>query len=158
MLKKLFTTRSPFWQLLIYSLFFFVAFLTIVRQTGDNEPPQLNNILTLIAVTILIILSGIYTVQVFLYNRKYPKNPIRYYGFLPPELKEEDEGMRMFTARATRRVYIFHATLIPIFAILCVYLLPSHAVIVAGLAILVIGHYGIYLATIWPVLGEDDNI
>lgn len=157
MLKKLFTTRSPFWQLLIYGLFIFVAFLAIARETSGVLTIHLNRTLTIASIVILVILSIIYTVKVLRYNLKHPKNPIRFFGFLPPELKEEDEGMRMFTARATRRVYIFHATLLPLLAILCVYFLPPLLFVVAGLAVLIVGHYGIYLASIWPVLGEDEN-
>ena len=63
----------------------------------------------------------------------------------------------MFTARATRRVYIFHATCLPVLAMLYAYLLPPPVYVVAGLAFLTIGHFVIYLATIGPVLGEDEE-
>jgi hypothetical protein len=156
MLRKLFNTRSPFWQLLIYSVFFFAAILTVTQKTSGADLFGINYILTVISAVVLIVLSVIYTVQVVRYNRRHPKTPIRFFGLLPPELKEEDEGMRMFTARATRRVYIFHATLLPIFAIIYLYFLLSPVYVITGLAFLVIGHFAIYLGTIWPVLGEEE--
>lgn len=142
--------------MLLYGVFFYAAILIAKRHdTLNQEVLQLNHTLTLVAALVLVLVVAAYTVQIMHYNHLHPKTPIRYLGLLPPELKEEDEGMRMFTARATRRVYIFHATFLPIFAILYAYLLPPPVYVVSGLAFLVLGHFGIYLATIWPVLGED---
>ncbi|MNL61940.1 hypothetical protein D3C87_1859190 [compost metagenome] len=104
---------------------------------------------------IIIVLSIVYTAAILRYNRRHSHTPIRALGLFPPELKEEDEGMRLFTARATRRVYIFHATFLPLFAILYAYLLPPPAIVIGGLAFLTLGHFALYLVTIWPVLGEE---
>lgn len=157
-MKKLFNARSPFWQLLMYGVFFYAAILIAKRsETTDPDILQLNHVLTFIAALLLIVISVLYTFAITSYNRVHPKNKIRYLGLFPPELKEEDEGMRMFTARATRRVYIFHATFLPILAILYTYLLPPPTAVIAGLAFLILGHFVIYLLTIWPVLGEDEK-
>lgn len=157
-MKKLFNARSPFWQLLLYGVFFYAAILITKRQDTTNpELLQLNHTLTFVAALALVFVGIMYAVQIVRYNRTHQKSKIRFFGLFPPELQEEDEGMRMFTARATRRVYIFHATCLPILAISYAYLLPPPVYVVAGLAILTIGHFGIYLATIWPVLGEDDE-
>lgn len=157
-MKKLFNARSPFWQLLLYGVFFYAAMLITKRQDTTNpELLELNHTLTFIAALALALIGVIYTVQIVRYNHTRPKSKIRFLGLFPPELQEEDEGMRMFTARATRRVYIFHATFLPILAIAYAYLLPPPVCVVAGLAFLTIGHFGIYLATIWPVLGEDEE-
>lgn len=156
-MKKLFNARSPFWQLILYGTFFYAAILIAKRhETKDAELLQLNYSLSFAAGVLLIVIGIAYAVQIIRYNKIHKNTPIRYFGLFPPELKEEDEGMRMFTARATRRVYIFHATFLPILAIIYVYILPSAVYAIAGLAFLVIGHFAIYLTSIWPVLEEGE--
>ncbi len=155
-MKKLFSARSPFWQLLLYGVFFYAAILIAKQhETAHEELLQLNQLLVFIAAILLLVIATLYAITMIRYNRKNPKNPIRYWGLLPPELKEEDEGMRMFTAQATRRVYIFHATFLPILAILYAYLLPPPITVLGGLAFLTLGHYTLYLVTIWPILSEE---
>lgn len=157
MIKKLLNARSPLWQLLIFGVFFYAAILITERETTGAEPRDVNQLLIFVATLALVALCTVYVVQILRYNRTHSNTPIRFLGLFPPELKEEDEGMRMFTARATRRVYIFHAIFLPILAIAYVYLLPPPVLVVAGLAFLVLGHFSIYLATIFPVLGEDEK-
>ena len=156
-MKKLFNARSPFWQLLIYWIFFYAAILITKRdETTDQALLQINNVLVSLSALGLVVIGAIYAFIMYRYNRKHPKNPIRYAGLLPPELKEEDEGMRMFTARATRRVYIFHATFLPILAMIYTLWLPSPSYMIGGLAFLTLGHFTIYLLTIWPVLDTEE--
>lgn len=155
-MKKIFNARSPFWQLLIYGIFFYAAILIVKRhETTATELITLNYILTFTAAVLLIIVGVLYLLQIIRYNRKYPKHPIRYFGLMPPELQEEDEGMRAFTAKATRQAYIFDATTLPIFAMLYVYLLPPPVMVLSGLAFIVLGHFVLYLIAIWPVLDEE---
>lgn len=157
-MKKLFNARSPFWQVLLYSVFFCAAMLIAERHEAMGaELLRLNKTLTFITAVLLIVIATLYALAILRYNQKHPKSPVRYFGLLPPELKEEDEGMQMFTARATRRVYIFYATFLPIFALAYAYLLPAPTVVIGGLAFLILGHFIIYLVTIWPVLGEDEQ-
>lgn len=154
-MKKLFNARSPFWQLLIYGLFFYAAILLAKRHDAATpEVLSLNHALTFIAAVALVAVGALYMAQIVRYNHRHPKHPIRYLGLLPPELKEEDEGMRAFTARATRRAYIFDATVLPIAAMLYVYLLPAPVFVIGGLAVVVLGHFALYLVTIWPVLDD----
>ncbi len=156
MLTKLFNARSPFWQLLIYVVFFYATFLIVQSHNLSGSALDSNRLYILTAAAALLSISTAYGVQIVRYNRSHPQHRIRYWGFLPPELKEEDEGMRMFTARATRQVYVFHATILPLYGLICIYFFPSLEYVTVGLALLVIGHFGIYLATIWPVLGAED--
>ena len=157
-MKKLFNARSPFWQLLMYGIFFYAAILITKRHTTtDPQLLQLNISLTFIAALALVVIGFVYFMQIIRYNRKYRKYPIRFLGLFPPELQEEDEGMRAFTAQATRRVYMFHATFLPLAAILYAYLLPPPPFVIAGLAFLVLGHFILYLITIWPALGDDES-
>lgn len=157
-MKNLFKARSPFWQLITYTAFFFAAVLIALRP-DITSPSQLelNNFLSLAAVVILFLIGLAQLVTILRYNRRHPQTPIRYYGIFPPELHEQDEGMRSFTAKATRKVYIFHAIFLPIFAIIFALLNPPNVLVIAGLAFLVLGHFTIYLITIWPVLQEEGD-
>jgi ABC-type uncharacterized transport system fused permease/ATPase subunit len=102
----------------------------------------------------VVIVSVIYTIALARWNRQHPKHPIRYWGLIPPELKEEDEGMRMFTARATRRVYIYFGWAIPAMALVYVHVDPSPLVTLGLFAALAFGQQVIYYVAMLPVFKE----
>lgn len=158
-MKNLFHIRTPFWQLMIYGLFFvamglhlYVSEYTVTSILGIDSFTFVNWLLV-----VVVILALTYGALILSYNHRHPKAPIRYFGLLPPELKEEDEGMRAFTAKATRRVYIFHATFLPIFGMTYAYLLPSPLIVLGGIAFLTLGHFIIYWNAIWPVWQNSDE-
>lgn len=158
-MKNLFHIRTPFWQLLIYGLFFismgarlYVNEYAVTELLGMSALTIVNLLLVLV-----IVLALTYGTLILLYNHRHPKAPIRYFGLLPPELKEEDEGMQAFTAKATRRVYIFHATFLPIFGMAYAYLLPPPLIVLAGITFLTLGHFVIYWSAIWPVWRNSDD-
>ncbi len=48
------------------------------------------------------------------HNLRHPDRKIRFFHYLPPEFREEDEGQAWTTYRACRTVYIFMYTAIPV--------------------------------------------
>lgn len=161
-MKQLFNVRSPLWQILSYGLFFGAAIL-IVQRPEITDPSSLhtNYIVSFVIGVVLLIILGLYMLMYIRHNRMHPKNRIRYFGLLPPEFREEDEGLQSFTAKATRRVYIFHASALPVMGMIYVYLylyfevILSPTLVVSGLGVLVLSHFIIYFVSIWPVLRDE---
>jgi len=102
-----------------------------------------------------MVVSLAYIVTIRKYNQNNPKHPVKYGGFLPAELKEEDEGMLAFTARATRRVYIYYSFVMPLLALAYVAYFPSAFITIVALGVTTLVHVGIYWASMWQVFAED---
>lgn len=151
-MKIIFHARSPLWQVLVYSLFFLGVLLYLLVEPGGDDLPRWLP-LTLSGTICLIAL--VYVVVILRYNRANPENRIRYWGLVPPELKEEDEGMLAFTSRATRRVYVFHATLLPLMSVAMFLSNFNPFVVLFAMAILTFGHLLVYWVSIWPVWREE---
>lgn len=151
-MKILFHARSPLWQILVYLLFFLGVLLYLLVEPSGNDLPRW---LPLALSGTIFLIALVYAVVIVRYNVANPQNRIRYWGLVPPELKEEDEGMLAFTARATRGVYVFHATLLPLMSV-AVFLSDFNPFVVLGaMAILTFGHLLVYWVSIWPVWREE---
>ncbi|MGB3414648.1 MAG: hypothetical protein WBA28_08035 [Microbacteriaceae bacterium] len=152
-MKKLFSARSPLWQISIYSCFVVFGILILLDKEQPSVTGNFNS--TMLILSAIVFALGItYCAQIFRFNKKHPKNMIRYWGLLPPEFKEEDEGMAMVTARATRNVYIFHASALPMACIAYIFFLPSALITFIGLSALLLGHFIVYWVSIWPAWSE----
>ena len=156
-MSRIFSARSPLWQISIYTLLFIFAFIVQSVREGVFERSLTSGVAIWVIALLALALAIIYGFSILSYNRKHPQNRIRYWGMLPPEFQEEDEGLAALTARATRRVYIFHASLLPVFSFIYIYFLPAPLWVIAGLAILVLGHFIIYWVSIWPAWSDDEE-
>ncbi|WP_226665234.1 hypothetical protein [Metabacillus litoralis] len=82
-----------------------------------NEVPNWMNLDPLVlGIPILLLIAFIP-----IYNMRNPKNKVKA-SLIPMEFKEEDEGLQWITYKATRKVYIFFASFIPIAIALTAYL------------------------------------
>lgn len=157
MINRVLSARSPIWQILIYGILFIFAFLIELIRQGYLEFTDTFRMVILSSGVLALVIAAAYGFSMYRFNRANPNNKIRYWGLLPPEFKEEDEGLAAITARATRRVYIFHATLLPVFSIAYVYFTPNPLWVIAGLAVLVLGHFITYWVSIWPAWSDSED-
>ena len=150
-MKQFFNARSPLWPCVFLMIFFaFVGNIALGKTL--NLGTLASSILAVAAITI----CASYLMAIARYNCRHPKHPVKYWGLLPAELKDEDEGMRMFTARATRRVYIYHSVMLPLAGLGYALLLPSPVIMVCAFALLAVGQVVTYWIAMWPVFRDKD--
>ena len=149
--KKLIDIRSPLWQLLAILLFYPTALLIAYRN--DTSDPQHWTVATLMALSLVVfIYVGALGLRTMLHNRKNPSAKINPWSIVPLELKEEDEGMRMITGRATRQTYIYDSAAIPLLALALLFLPHNIYIALTGVVLLSVGHYAVYWRYIWKAL------
>lgn len=139
--------RSPIWGYFFLVVFFASMALNVVES-------DLTVWIAAVVVAVTVVVSTTYTIALSRWNKQHLKHPIRYWGLIPPELKEEDEGMQMFTARATRRVYIYFGWAIPATAFIYVLTNPSPLMMIGLFAALAFGQQIIYYVAMLPVFKE----
>lgn len=127
MLKRIF--QSPIFNaLLVLGL----GIIMLGNHYSDDVPSWLKVDPLVLGIPILILISAIP-----INNMKNPKNKVKP-SLIPMEFKEEDEGLQWITYKATRKVYIFFASFLPIAIALTAYLnhIPYFPVILlTGMAI-----------------------
>ncbi|MFD2212275.1 hypothetical protein [Metabacillus endolithicus] len=127
MLKRIF--QSPIFNaLLVLGL----GIIMLGNHYSDDVPNWLKVDPLVLGIPILILISAIP-----INNMKNPKNKVKP-SLIPMEFKEEDEGLQWITYKATRKVYIFFASFLPIAIALTAYLnhIPYFPVILlTGMAI-----------------------
>ncbi|UGB28752.1 hypothetical protein [Metabacillus sp. B2-18] len=127
MLKRIF--QSPIFNaLLVLGL----GIIMLGNHYSDDVPSLLKIDPLVLGVPILILILAIP-----INNMKNPKNKVKP-SLIPMEFKEEDEGLQWITYKATRKVYIFFASFLPIAIALTAYLnhIPYFPVILlTGMAI-----------------------
>jgi hypothetical protein len=137
--------------------FVFAYLLSIggLSLTDSSYPTSLTipaGILVLIAtLTISAILAFIATRA---HNKSHPKDKLSIFQVMPPELNDNDERLTSLTAKATRNVYLFHNTALPVLAVLLIFLQPSLPIIVILIGALTMGHYIAYWVGIKPALQD----
>ncbi len=157
-MKKILDARSPFWQVFLYSLVLVVTILNAISSPQDPSTPTATKI-ALLVILALIFLGGVsYTWQIIRHNKKHPKQRIRYFGLFPPEFLDEDELLTATTNKATRRVYVYYATVIPLLIILNLLVkIPAEWMLVILTAVVVV-HYLIYwfnVRFLWQIENEE---
>ena len=148
-MKQLFSIRSPFWTCIFILLFFIVTGYMLLEDNFNIDAPW-----RLAMAGVVLLLCLVYIFAIYRHNVKNPNYPIKYLGI--PELKDEDEGMRMFTARATYRVYIFHSFALPLAAIIYVLMQPPAIIVLAMFALLALGQVIVYWVSMWPVYSNRE--
>ncbi|MGD6818610.1 hypothetical protein [Metabacillus sp. 84] len=133
MLKKIF--QSPLFNALLLAG---LGIIMVGNHYSEYVPPWIILDPMVLGIPILVLLGVIP-----FYNRKNPENPIKP-SILPMEFREADEGQQWITFKATRKVYIFFASFIPVAIAVTAYLshLPYMPVIL--LAVMGIAQYLIY--------------
>ncbi|MBX3311686.1 MAG: hypothetical protein KF916_02135 [Microbacteriaceae bacterium] len=157
-MKKILDARSPFWQVFLYSL---VLVVTILNAVNGDEVANLSSAaaVAMIAILVMLFIGAIaYTWQIIRHNKRHPKQRIRYFGLFPPEFLDEDELLTATTNKATRRVYVYYATVIPLLIILNLLVkIPTEWMLVILTAVVVV-HYLIYWSNVrflWQIEDEE---
>ena len=156
-MKALFSARSPLWQMIATLILFPLLMLAAYSRQHDTKEFNERDALVLIAGAIVAVLFAAYVAMLLVYNRRNPQTKVNIFGMSPVELKNEDEGMRMVTARATEHVYKYHTFAIPLIALVLVYMPQSVYATLSGLMILLLGHYAVYWRAIWPAFQEPTD-
>jgi uncharacterized membrane protein YcaP (DUF421 family) len=111
MIKNIF--QSPIFNaLLVLGL----GMIMLGNHYSKDVPGWLNIDPLVLGIPILILISAIP-----IHNLRNPKNKVKP-SLIPMEFKEEDEGLEWITYKATRKVYIFFASFLPIAIALTAYL------------------------------------
>lgn len=133
--------RSPFIPMFLYLLI--IGFLLISVIEFQNHQSLLR-----ISLLILTAFTMIWVSLILLNNRKYPENKIKYWGVLPPEFREMDEGQQWVTYKACRSVYIYYSYALPFIVGLCFALANIKFMPLLLMGVLGIGQYIVYWMSI----------
>lgn|GEM_PF-3199403 len=154
-MKQIFSIKSPIWQILAATLLYVVVLLiTYDKQHSPAEGFTPARIGLFVAAALAILYSIIYTTAISRYNKRNPHDTLSITGVKPAELRDEDEGMRMITARATERVYRYHSFALPLSMVFIALSDASAYGVSTILFLLTLGHYLTYWRGIWPAFGE----
>ncbi|MUK88405.1 hypothetical protein GMD78_08380 [Ornithinibacillus sp. L9] len=128
--------RSPL------SMMFFILLFGGLIWSKYYSPIEVKPYTNWITIGILVIIA-VFFILIMIHNQKHPNRKINFFGWIPYEFKEEDEGKQWVTFQACRKVYIFFSFAIPISIILIALIefpaLPLLILIVIGMT-----QYGIF--------------
>lgn len=153
-MKQLFSIKSPLWQIIAASFLYVILLLIIHDAPNDQSGLTPTRVGLLIGAAAVLLYTVIYIISVITYNKKHPDHRLSVTGIKPPEILDEDEGMNMLTARATKRVYRYHAFALPFLAVFITIIEASLTVVVTALFIATIIHYLVYWHAIWPAFQD----
>ena len=157
-MKYLPSAKSPFWQMLFAAHAFVFAYLLATHTLtlmSDTYPTSL--ILPaglLILVITFIISAALAFLATHSYNKSHPKDKLSIFQITPPELNDNDERLSGVTAKATRNVYLYHNTALPVLAVILIFIQPSLPLTIILIGLLTMGHYIAYWIGIKPTLQD----
>lgn len=156
----------PLWMVWFICLFavtiYLIGMAAIIDTTTKNEITFMLNLestlIFFITLFVLLILSLIvFLVKIVKHNRKYPQKKFSAFYIKPPEYLDDDELFQLATGRATRKVYTFFSSAIPILALLYILLPIGKMWMVIGILLLGAMQYLIYYIEIRKyVNGKND--
>ncbi len=95
---------------------------------------------------LFIIFIYIFSLKLIQYNKMNPTRKMNLFSISIlhlPEFVDDDEMMQQITNTATRKVYVYYSSMIPLILLLLVFPLHRYVYILA-ISLLIIGHYIIY--------------
>jgi hypothetical protein len=157
-MKYLPSAKSPFWQMLFAAHAFAFAYLLATGGVDHTSAFDSNSLTIPVGIPILVITFTFSAILAYVatraYNKAHPKSRLSIFQVMPPELNDDDERLTSLTAKATRNVYLFHNTALPILAVLLIFLQPSLPVVIILTGALTMGHYVAYWVGIKPALQD----
>ena len=147
----------PLWMmcfiLLIAASIYFIGTTAVVDGQGSGEVTfslSLESNLILFSILTVLLLGSLITffIKLFKHNRKYPDKKLSPLYLNPPEYLEDDELFQQATGLATKKVYTFFVSAIPILAVLYIVLPIGKMWMVIGLLLLGFMQYLIYYLVI----------
>lgn len=141
-----------------FALLLFFGYVDFIMNNPDQAILTINGFRIHLFMVILIIgfigFSSFLIVYTYYYQKWNKGNPL---SLKPPEINEEDEGTQHIYTIATKRIYMFYTTVIPILTLIAFYLhmisfeLSANMVVYVLLSILTI-HYFLYYKVIWDFM------
>lgn len=148
-----FRISYPLWMIwfiiLIASSIYLIGITAVFESNKENEftftlDMGSNMIPFIVLVIILLVTLIIFFSKMIKHNRQYPNKKFSYFYIKPPEYLDDDELFQLATGKATRKVYTFFATAIPVSAIIFAVLPIGKMWIVIGILFLGAMQYLIY--------------
>lgn len=157
-MKNVFSVKSPLWQIVAASLLYAVLVLVSI----DSQAPDVRGMTAVRAgiislAAIVFLYSILYSLALHRHNKRMPLDQLSFTGVKPAEIRDEDEGMQMLTAKATLLVYRYHSFALPLAMAFIVLSGASPLLTVTTLFAVVLGHYIVYWHAIWPTFTESDE-
>ena len=155
----------PLWMmgfiLLIAATIYFIGTTAVVEGRGMDEVTfifSLESNLFLFSILYVLVIGSLITffIKVIKHNRKHPHKKISLFYLKPPEYIEDDELFQQATGLATKKVYTFFASAIPLLAVLYILLPIGKMWMVIGLLLLGFMQNLIYYLEIRKYVTEED--
>ncbi|MHA6259416.1 hypothetical protein ACXYMX_05810 [Sporosarcina sp. CAU 1771] len=143
----------PLWMicflLLIAASVYLVGSTIVIESEAENEISFLLDISSkmILFLTLLVLLVGsltTFTIKVLKHNRLNPLRKFSFFYMKPPEYIDDDELFQHATGLATRKVYSFFVTAIPVLSVLYILTPIGKMWMVIGLLLLGVMQYLIY--------------
>ena len=154
----------PLWMmcfiLLIAASIYFIGTTALIEGRGMDEftfSISLESNLTFFAILFVLLLGSLLTffIKLLKHNRKYPDKKLSPLYLNPPEYIEDDELFQQATGQATKKVYTFFVSAIPILAVLYIVLPIGKMWMIIGLLSLGFLQYMIYYLEIRKYVTEE---
>ena len=154
----------PLWMmcflLLIAATVYLVGTTAVVEENGtDGVTFMLNmesKLIPFFSLFVLLIGSVItFIIKILKHNRIYPHKKFPLFYLKPPEYIDDDELFQQATGLATKKVYTFFISAIPILAMLYIVLPIGKMWMIIGLMFLGVMQYLIYYMEIKKYVAEE---
>ena len=157
--KNDFRLQMPLWNaglifiamIILFSLVYAIEtwnddFQTVSLEDGTSQINHLPFILFICGSIFFIIFTYMFSLKLIQYNKMNPTRKMNLFSLSLiqlPEFVDDDEMMQQITNAATRKVYVYYSTMIPL--ILLLLLFPLHRyVYIFAISLIIIGQYVIY--------------
>ncbi|WP_170007876.1 hypothetical protein [Bacillus fonticola] len=119
-------------------------------------PHWFANVSGLFFIILLFLLAVWYGAATF-HNFRHPTDRVPLI-LLPPELREEDEGMKFFSYKACRAVYVYYFFSFPVLIVSALLFEMNRDVLLLSLLVLFLGQFLTYQLAVRNLLkgGDDD--
>ena len=154
----------PLWMmcfiLLLAASVYLVGTTAIVEGQGTGELTfslSLESNLIFFSILFVLLIGSLLTffIKLFKHNRKHPLKKFSLFYLKPPEYIEDDELFQQATGQATKKVYTFYVSAIPILAVLYIVLPIGKMWMIIGLLLLGFLQYMIYYLEIRKYVTEE---
>ncbi len=159
-IHKAFSALSPLWQMIFAVIIIGIIASFEVKTTSTSQEISVGvmtgEVFSILFVAFFVaMIAG--QIAISRYNKTRPKGAkkLSLLTMHPPELLESDERLGQTTAKATRNVYVYNNYAIPLLVMGMLFFHFNTAIMGVISIVYVIGYYGTYLYTIWPVLKES---
>jgi len=155
----------PLWMmnfiLLIAVSFYYIGTTAVIEGRGINEftfSINLESKLIVFSILFVLLIGSIITflIKFAKHNRQYPHRKLSPFYWQPPEYLEDDELFQQATGLATKKVYTFFVSAIPILVLLYILMPIGKMWMVIGLLMLAFMQYLIYYLEIRKYVAEEE--